>query len=187
MIRAIPTTYRGIRFRFRLEADWASTFDAYEIEWQYEPEGVELPSGARYLPDFYLPKLTTWFEVKGPHGQRLDKTQEFAYAMVHGSPTCDLVEYDCPDHDWHDDWRLTLIGEAAGPGDLAAVRLAASGAPKEAYFVRCLKCGSAQWVEAFHGVHCRVCPDVTLDPGWVICLPSDPYLEPKTRMRRLPR
>lgn len=67
MIKAIETHYAGCRFRSRLEARWAIFFDTLGIEWQYEPEGFELPSG-RYLPDFFLPNIGTcgqWGEVKG--------------------------------------------------------------------------------------------------------------------------
>lgn len=67
MIKAIPTRYRGYHFRSRLEARWAVFFDALGIEWEYEPEGFELPDGTRYLPDFWLPTIEggTWVEVKG--------------------------------------------------------------------------------------------------------------------------
>lgn len=51
-IKPIETEYKGYRFRSRLEARWAVFFDALGIEYQYEPEGFELPSGKRYLPDF---------------------------------------------------------------------------------------------------------------------------------------
>lgn len=76
---AIETSYRGVRFRSRLEARWAVFFDAAGIEWEYEPEGFEAhgfwPSGQgrrwRYLPDFILPKVShpdcgpLYVEVKG--------------------------------------------------------------------------------------------------------------------------
>lgn len=64
MIKAIQTEYAGCKFRSRQEARWAVFFDALGIEWEYEKEGFELPSG-RYLPDFWLPKLKMWAEVKG--------------------------------------------------------------------------------------------------------------------------
>jgi len=64
-IKAIETVYRGYRFRSRLEARWAVVFDALGIRWQYEHEGYELPSGKRYLPDFYLPDVDMLVEVKG--------------------------------------------------------------------------------------------------------------------------
>ncbi len=62
-IKAIETQYKGYRFRSRLEARWAVFFDAMGIEWEYEPEGFETKHG-RYLPDFYLPKLDCFAEVK---------------------------------------------------------------------------------------------------------------------------
>ena len=57
-IRAIPTMYKGIPFRSRLEARWAMIFDRLGIDWQYETEGydIEIEKGVtlRYLPDFTL-------------------------------------------------------------------------------------------------------------------------------------
>lgn len=82
--RAIQTHYAGCHFRSRLEARWAVFFDELGIRWDYEPEGIEIfqPSDSvpderygyvsgpdlppwRYLPDFYLPDLKCWVEVKG--------------------------------------------------------------------------------------------------------------------------
>ena len=63
-IRAIETEYKGYRFRSRLEARWAVFFDNLSLEWRYEPEGFELPDGTRYLPDFWLPSVRSWAEVK---------------------------------------------------------------------------------------------------------------------------
>lgn len=63
-IKAIETVYNGYRFRSRLEARWAVFFDELGIEYQYEPEGVELSDGSYYLPDFYLPDFHCFFEVK---------------------------------------------------------------------------------------------------------------------------
>lgn len=64
-IKPIETQYKGYRFRSRLEARWAVFFDYLEIKWLYEPEGFELGDGLYYLPDFYLPDLDLWIEVKG--------------------------------------------------------------------------------------------------------------------------
>ncbi len=64
-LKPIPTNYKGCKFRSRLEAKWAVFFDALEIEWRYEHEGFILsPLGECYLPDFYLPELGYWIEVK---------------------------------------------------------------------------------------------------------------------------
>ena len=63
-IKAIETHYNGYRFRSRVEARWAIFFDEVGIEYQYESEGFDM-DGIRYLPDFYIPSLNRWFEIKG--------------------------------------------------------------------------------------------------------------------------
>ena len=68
---AIETSYAGCRFRSRLEARWAVFFDALGIKWEYEKEGYVV-NGRAYLPDFYLPRETSWVEVKGSE-ELLDK------------------------------------------------------------------------------------------------------------------
>lgn len=64
-IKPIETSYKGYRFRSRLEARWAVFFDALGIKYEYEPEGFQLSDGTLYLPDFWLPESKTFFEVKG--------------------------------------------------------------------------------------------------------------------------
>lgn len=68
MTKIIPieSTYSGVKFRSRLEARWAALFDYYSILWVYEPDVFNTPSG-RYLPDFLLPEIGAYVEVKpGP-------------------------------------------------------------------------------------------------------------------------
>ena len=79
-IKAIETIYNGYRFRSRLEARWAVFFDALGIRYEYEKEGFELDDGTRYLPDFYLPEVKTWVEIKGPFPSQDDweKCERFA-------------------------------------------------------------------------------------------------------------
>lgn len=83
-VRALPTKYNGHLFRSRLEARWAVFFDELNTPWRYESQGMHFPAGVyshdesdmsgstitldrdwNYLPDFYLPELNSWFEVKG--------------------------------------------------------------------------------------------------------------------------
>ncbi len=63
-MKAIETHYKGYRFRSRLEARWAVYFDADGIEWEYEKEGYSLPGVGLYLPDFWLPRVKMFAEVK---------------------------------------------------------------------------------------------------------------------------
>lgn len=73
-MKAIPTRYAGCHFRSRLEARWAVFFDHAGVPWEYEMQGLEMASGVRYLPDFYLPTVPLrsredeglWVEVKPP-------------------------------------------------------------------------------------------------------------------------
>ncbi len=64
MIQAIETRYKGYRFRSRLEARWAVFFDTLGIAWEYEKEGYDLGEAGWYLPDFWLPNLKCWVEIK---------------------------------------------------------------------------------------------------------------------------
>lgn len=65
ILKAIPTTYRGIEFRSKLEAKYAQAFDRLGIVWEYEGHGFAFDDGTWYCPDFYMPEIGTYFEVKG--------------------------------------------------------------------------------------------------------------------------
>lgn len=82
MLKAIETVYRGYRFRSRLEARWAVCFDTLDIAYEYEPQGFDL-GGVPYLPDFYLPDLRWWIEIKPerPTSTDLMKCGRFGAAL----------------------------------------------------------------------------------------------------------
>jgi hypothetical protein len=63
-IPPLETYYKYWKFRSRTEARWAVLFDCLSITFEYEREGYPLRSGW-YLPDFFLPKVSMWAEVKG--------------------------------------------------------------------------------------------------------------------------
>lgn len=63
MIKSIPTKYKGIQMRSKLETDWAKLFDKMGLPWEYEKAAYVLDSGC-YLPDFWFPTLQMWGEVK---------------------------------------------------------------------------------------------------------------------------
>lgn len=183
-LRAIPTRFAGVTFRSRLEADWAYHLSSLGVSWSYEPEGVQLPSGARYLPDFWLPGANAWLEVKGPGVPGLNKTDELRDAV--SEPNC-----------WGD---LTLtqavvIGMPA-IGDKATFRVACR------YCRGWVKSGWDGWTDKSGAAieQCRSCDFrgfVTHDPMscgmdsrcWVCddkTYPLDPQLQPD-RFWRLPR
>ena len=52
--------------------------DRLGIEYKYEPENFPLSEGDFYLPDFYIPSLDEYWEVKGPIGlASLHKAEKF--------------------------------------------------------------------------------------------------------------
>lgn len=63
-VTSIRTQYGGVEFRSKLEAGFAELFDVARIDWEFEPEGFNL-AGLWYLPDFWLPDLRIFVEVKG--------------------------------------------------------------------------------------------------------------------------
>jgi hypothetical protein len=59
----LETRWKGWRFRSRLEARWAVYFDDLGIAFQYETISYVM-DGLCYLPDFWLPQVGLWAEVK---------------------------------------------------------------------------------------------------------------------------
>lgn len=84
VLKPIETDYRGFKFRSRLEARWALFFDELGLEFQYEPEGFQLPSGHHYLPDFWFPKVRYWGEVKPGEltGHEMEKSRQLALGSM---------------------------------------------------------------------------------------------------------
>lgn len=115
-IKAIETYYKGYRFRSRLEARWAVFFDALGVEYEYESEGFELPSGKRYLPDFKVkcwgyrgatsgPPDNLWIEVKGNMTQSdANRIKEFSDIS-----TIPAIGTDCFIYDHQFGWRDLIL------------------------------------------------------------------------------
>jgi hypothetical protein len=82
-IRAIQTAYDKRLFRSRAEARWAVFFKCLEIQYEYEPEGIEM-NGVRYLPDFKLSVKhhgkyePLWVEIKPAEWNDDDKLGKLA-------------------------------------------------------------------------------------------------------------
>lgn len=90
-MKPIETRYRGWRFRSRLEARWAVFFDALGAEWVYEPEGFDLGVAGWYLPDFWLPQVRMWAEVKPEWPPRNEQVKCSVLAHQSGYPCLLLV------------------------------------------------------------------------------------------------
>jgi len=64
-MKAIETEYAEHLFRSRLEARYAVFLDTVGEKWVYEPDTYDL-DGEWYLPDFWLPRMNCFLEIKGP-------------------------------------------------------------------------------------------------------------------------
>jgi hypothetical protein len=76
-VSSIPCNYNGYKLKSRLEARWMNVLEYFSIKYLYEWQPVDL-DGVWYEPDFYFPKLQTYFEVKGPLKNNVEKTRLLA-------------------------------------------------------------------------------------------------------------
>jgi hypothetical protein len=61
------------------------------LYWEYEPKTVTLSTGEWYVPDFKLPFVQAWVEVKGDHKERTDKLEQFAADLWRASGATDAI------------------------------------------------------------------------------------------------
>lgn len=133
-MKAIPTTYRGVQFRSRLEARWAEFFDLIGVVWQYEPEGYEA-GGVRYLPDFWLAHIRhrggpggLFFEVKA--GAPTVQERAKAQMLADGSGRPVILVQDSP-KDGDTEYLIDIVGGPNGWED------------EGLQFARCDNCGQS--------------------------------------------
>lgn len=64
-LQAIPTLYKGIQLKSRMEAQVALLLDTLGWKWQYEPFSIMLPNGTAYTPDFLIEGHRFIIECRG--------------------------------------------------------------------------------------------------------------------------
>lgn len=104
IIKALPTEYRGIKFRSRTEAKWAVLFDEIGAHWEYEPQGYNI-GDVNYMPDFKVffsnVDFPIWFEVKGVMTEQ--DAQKFRTFSKPLHPLVLLGQIPLPEI-WKDSW-----------------------------------------------------------------------------------
>lgn len=73
--------------------------DAMRIEWRYEPEGYDLGAHGWYLPDFWLPQVKMFAEVKPYKFARYEDEIEKLAELVRRTGHDVCLFWDTPDHD----------------------------------------------------------------------------------------
>jgi hypothetical protein len=85
---SIVTHYDGNIFRSRHEARFAYLLNQLSVRYEYEGTTFDMKTGAnqRYTPDFYLPELHVWVELKPayPHWEEMARCAELC---TRGFPT----------------------------------------------------------------------------------------------------
>jgi len=99
-IKAIPTIYKGITLKSRMEAQCAVLFDKLRWEWEYEPWGFTMPSGISYVPDFWCKTCDTWIECRGYETPRSQRQLNEFISLLEG-PRPDWVPKHVPTCQWH--------------------------------------------------------------------------------------
>ena len=102
---SVPTVWNGIAFRSRLEARWAIFFDSLspKLPYEYEPELIDTPFG-KYLPDFWLPTINTFWIVKGEEMSEQETNivdwlcQRFGVLVMYGPIPLSFNDFE------HDKW-----------------------------------------------------------------------------------
>lgn len=77
--------HRGWMMRSHTELLWAKVFDAAEIQYLHEPGLFETPHGW-YLPDFYMPNIGAYVEIKGVEPTDIEKEKAAAVIDTTGKP-----------------------------------------------------------------------------------------------------
>ena len=130
-IKAIETVYNGYRFRSRLEARWAVFFDTLGIRYEYEKEGYDLGELGWYLPDFWLPSLDAWVEVKGDEPTK-DEQLKLARLTATRTNVVGIIRHKMPDpvaNCGYVFWQGKYIGWQT--------------------FVQCIDCGTVGFISQF--------------------------------------
>jgi len=130
-----PCVYKGIEMRSRLEAKIANFFDMLGIAWQYEPMSFLLSNGDWFLPDFLLPELKTWAEVKG---EILDFDHSRLLKFVSETKN-EILIISKEEGYWHSCDR------------------GSDGTKELLYLGKCSKCGEFFFCGQIGSYHCRKC------------------------------
>lgn len=132
---SMKATYKNIEMRSILETKVAYFLDALDIKWQYEPKIFTLSNGITLKPDFYLPELKMWIEVKGD----MDGANKEVWNLFAQEQKTELLMLNGKEALW-----LSAI-DCAGDGDKWILMGKCSNCGK---FFFCSNCGS---------YHCRNC------------------------------
>ena len=131
---AVDTVYAGVRYHSKRHALWAVFLDSLGILHAYQPRSFRLGRSITYTPDFWLPQLNAWLEVK-PHDaavREADRWKAEQFARLHPEYRVWLSSGAPRPGEWH----IEQLG--GGPAIARGLLLADASAPRERVWI----CGS---------------------------------------------
>lgn len=140
---AIPTTYRGVRFRSRIEARWAAMFDLVQWKWDYEP--IDL---AGYIPDFVLQMGERQMVAEIKSDTSLAELRSYAPKIVMSGWEHEFLVLGA---------RLFDDGVIGAIGDDHAACFIGEIETDHAVVFRCLSCGGLSVRSESLSWRCRLC------------------------------
>jgi hypothetical protein len=158
-IKPIETHYLGYRFRSRAEARWAAFYHAIGLTFAYETEGFDLGSLGWYLPDFWIPQMECWVEIKGkePTAFEIDKVKALIHltnqdAMITWGPLPNSADFApmLDDFNFDEEYVITNGNECYSiwiPDNPDEFRLNQPNDPR----AKIIEFGSCDWKE------CQIC------------------------------
>lgn len=121
MWKCQETLYNSVLFKSKLEAETALFMDLAKIQYWYQPDVLHLPNingteSWKYKPDFYLPDLQLYLEIKPAYPLIEEKMRcealakrGFRAALMYGRPK---------QGDWHEKKNRVYFGSDAQRGML---------------------------------------------------------------------
>jgi hypothetical protein len=153
ILKAIPREYKGVEYRSTTESKVAEIFDKYGTKFIYEPEGYSL-NGMLYIPDFYLPEIKTFVEVKGPTNSDLSKPKALLESLRES-----LTEDEKRDWWWLPKYMVVII--YSDGHFISACDSGEQGNAKQMSdqlcFATCFKCNKKYFVHSCRGYNCKAC------------------------------
>lgn len=132
---AVDSVYGGVRYHSKRHAQWAVFLDSLGLVHAHRPRSFRLGRSTVYTPDFWLPELNAWLEVKSEVAatREADSWKAEQFARQHPEFRVWLSSGAPRPGEWH-------LEQLAGAGPVIArgLLLADTGAPHNRIWV----CGS---------------------------------------------
>ena len=157
-LKTLPCKYKEIEYRSKTEARVAEeVFDRHQIKFLYETETYNF-DGELYSPDFYLPEIKTFIEVKGATDSNLSKPQKLLKTLR------DQWEKNYIDSGGFENNNGLMSWEWDQPFMVIAIfsdgtfkSVDEKGNQTDLFFTKCAECNSCQFMHNSAYYACRKC------------------------------